>query len=133
MPFIARNPLTIPEVELPSSAPKVGTRGLFARSDGWYDIDSSGKVSKISGNSTNKELENSVKTLELKMNTAEKDINTLEVRMNGFAEMMDETREDVNTLEVRMNGFIEMMGDIEAALDELHNYAQTLIAGGADE
>ena len=47
MPFIAKNPLNIPEVETPPSLPMPGTRGLFAREDGWYDIDSDGIVQKI--------------------------------------------------------------------------------------
>ena len=48
MTFIAKNPLTIPEVEEPASVPKSGTRGLFAGKDGWYEIDSAGKTKKIS-------------------------------------------------------------------------------------
>lgn len=47
MSFIAKNPLTIPEVESSPSVPKSGTRGLFAGKDGWYDVDSSQNVSKI--------------------------------------------------------------------------------------
>ena len=47
MSFIAKNPLVIPEVELPSSRPLVGTRGLFASKDGWHDIDPDGTVHKI--------------------------------------------------------------------------------------
>ena len=47
MSFIAKNPLTIPEVKSSPSAPQAGARGLFAGQDGWYDIDSSGDVKKI--------------------------------------------------------------------------------------
>ena len=50
MSFIAKNPLTLPEVESPSSAPKVGTRGLFAGRDGWYEIDSNNQKNKIVNN-----------------------------------------------------------------------------------
>ena len=47
MSFIAKNPLTIPEVESSPSVPQAGTRGLFAGKDGWYDIDSNGNVAKL--------------------------------------------------------------------------------------
>lgn len=46
MSFIAKNPLILPEIEhTPSTLP--GTRGLFAKQDGWYDIDSDGTITKI--------------------------------------------------------------------------------------
>lgn len=47
MSFIAKNPLTIPEVENSPSVPNPGTRGIFAGKDGWYIIDSNGVVNKI--------------------------------------------------------------------------------------
>jgi len=53
MSFIPKNPLTVPEIETPSSVPKTGTRGLFAGKDGWYDIDSSGKATKLGANGEN--------------------------------------------------------------------------------
>ena len=46
MSFMAKNPLSVPEVEHTPSTPP-GTRGLFAREDGWYSIDDEGKVTKI--------------------------------------------------------------------------------------
>lgn len=46
MSFIAKNPLSLPEIEHTPSTPP-GTRGLFAKEDGWYDIDSSGKTRKL--------------------------------------------------------------------------------------
>ena len=54
MSFIAKNPLTIPKVEQPPSVPQDGTRGLFAGKDGWYDIDSDNKTSRIA---TSKDIE----------------------------------------------------------------------------
>ena len=54
MSFMAKNPLTIPEVENTPSAPQVGTRGLFAGQDGWYDIDSNNNKQKIA---TSKDIE----------------------------------------------------------------------------
>lgn len=47
MSFIAKNPLTVPEVESPPSVPMQGTRGIFAGKDGWYEIDSNGKTKKL--------------------------------------------------------------------------------------
>lgn len=46
MSFIPKNPLSLPEIEHTPSTPP-GTRGLFAKEDGWYDIDSSGKTRKL--------------------------------------------------------------------------------------
>lgn len=48
MSFIAKNPLTMPEVESSPSVPKHGTRGLFAGKDGWYEISPSGEKKKLS-------------------------------------------------------------------------------------
>lgn len=47
MSFIAKNPVTIPEIENTPSTPKTGTRGLFAKPDGWYDIDDKGNVNSL--------------------------------------------------------------------------------------
>ena len=47
MSFIPKNPLIAPEVEGSPSIPMVGTRGLFAGKDGWYDVDSNGNEQKI--------------------------------------------------------------------------------------
>lgn len=49
MSFIPKNPLTIPEITSPPSPPDPGKRGLFAKEDGWYEIDSNNKVTKITG------------------------------------------------------------------------------------
>ena len=46
MSFIPKNPLTIPEIEFTPSVP-ARTRGLFAKSDGWYEVDSAGKERKV--------------------------------------------------------------------------------------
>lgn len=46
MTFIPKNPLTMPEIENTPSTP-CGTRGIFAKKDGWYDIDSDGIIKKI--------------------------------------------------------------------------------------
>ena len=48
MSFIAKNPLSLPEIRNTPSTPP-GTRGLFAKEDGWYEIDSNGVVKKIGG------------------------------------------------------------------------------------
>ncbi len=48
MSFIAKNPLMIPEVNSAPLVPPGGTRGLFACSDGWYDIDSKNNRKKLS-------------------------------------------------------------------------------------
>lgn len=47
MSFIAKNPLTIPEVESSPPVPKSGTRGLFAGKDGWYEVDSDNNIKRI--------------------------------------------------------------------------------------
>lgn len=47
MSFIPKNPLIMPEVESPSSTPPKGTRGIFAKQDGWYAINSDGTIQKI--------------------------------------------------------------------------------------
>ena len=51
MSFIAKNPLIIPEVQKPSSTPTPGMRGLFAKNDGWYEIDSDGNEKRLGGGS----------------------------------------------------------------------------------
>lgn len=47
MSFITKNPLIAPEVNTLSSVPETGTRGIYARQDGWYDIDSNNNKRKI--------------------------------------------------------------------------------------
>ena len=47
MSFIAKNPLIIPEIETAPSPPQPGTRALFAKKDGWYEIDSNNKTRKV--------------------------------------------------------------------------------------
>ena len=46
MSFIANNPLSVPEIKHTPSTPP-GTRGLFAKEDGWYEITSDGTTKKI--------------------------------------------------------------------------------------
>jgi hypothetical protein len=46
MSFIAKNPLSLPEIEHTPSTPS-GTRGLFAGKDGWYDVDTKGTKRKL--------------------------------------------------------------------------------------
>ena len=50
MSFIAKNPLTAPAISSTPTPPPVGTRGMFAGEDGWYDIDAKGNVKKIGDN-----------------------------------------------------------------------------------
>ena len=47
MSFIPKNPLNIPEVNATPPLPMPGTRGIFAKKDGWYDIDSNGVIRKL--------------------------------------------------------------------------------------
>lgn len=47
MSFITKNPLAAPIADNTPSLPPHGTRGLFPKSDGWYEIDSDGNVAKI--------------------------------------------------------------------------------------
>ena len=47
MAFIAKNPLCAPEVSDTPPSPIAGTRGLFPKSDGWYDIDDEGNENRI--------------------------------------------------------------------------------------
>ncbi len=46
MAFIAKNPLSVPVIKNTPSTP-LGTRGLFAKEDGWYDIGADGKVKSL--------------------------------------------------------------------------------------
>ena len=66
MPFIAKNPLILPEIrETPSTPP--GTRGLFAKEDGWYEVDSNGVVKKLgdaSGGFTPEAIDEMIETVE---------------------------------------------------------------------
>lgn len=47
MSFIAKNPISAAEVTSSPSPPQKGARGVFAKEDGWYDIDSEGNASKL--------------------------------------------------------------------------------------
>lgn len=47
MSFIAKNPISTTEVTSIPPVPIKGTRGIFAKEDGWYDIDSEGNASKL--------------------------------------------------------------------------------------
>lgn len=47
MSFIEENPSPYTNPESPLPAPPEGTRGLFPKEDGWYDIDSNGSERKI--------------------------------------------------------------------------------------
>lgn len=49
MSFIAKNPISVAQVSSTPNLPAEGTRGLFAKEDGWYEIDSYGNVKKIIG------------------------------------------------------------------------------------
>lgn len=63
MSFIAKNPLTVPEVESSPSVPQTGTRGLFAGRDGWYDVDSDEHTRKIAtedDTKTKEEIQNKI-------------------------------------------------------------------------
>lgn len=47
MSFIAKNPISAVEITSLPPVPIKGTRGIFAKKDGWYDIDSSDNINKI--------------------------------------------------------------------------------------
>ena len=54
MSFIAKNPLSLPQNNKAPSTP-TGTRGLFAKEDGFYEVDSNGVVSKLCNTNNIKE------------------------------------------------------------------------------
>ena len=54
MSFIPKNPLSLPEIEHTPSTPS-GTRGLFAKEDGWYEVDDKGDVKKLGGDNSLKQ------------------------------------------------------------------------------
>ena len=56
MSFIPKNPLILPEISNPPSPPMSGTRGVFAKEDGWYEIDADNNINKIA---TMQDVENS--------------------------------------------------------------------------
>ena len=51
MSFNPKNPIYSPEVSSDPSSPPAGTRGLYPKSDGWYDINGDGFTEKIVGKS----------------------------------------------------------------------------------
>ena len=52
MSFIAENPISVAQIASPPPLPIKGTRGLFAKVDGWYEIDDQGNEKKLGGNGT---------------------------------------------------------------------------------
>ncbi len=46
MSFMSKNPLSLPEINHTPSTPS-GTRGIFAKEDGWYSVDDNGKSSRM--------------------------------------------------------------------------------------
>ena len=47
MSFIAKNPLSSPEIESNPSPPPHGTRGIFPKCDGWYEITDKGDARRF--------------------------------------------------------------------------------------
>lgn len=47
MSFIAKNPLILPEIDDTPSSLKPGMRGLFAKGDGFYEVDSNNNVKRL--------------------------------------------------------------------------------------
>ena len=47
MTFIAKNPISSAKLETTPSSPVVGSRGLFPKEDGWYDINDDGTAKKL--------------------------------------------------------------------------------------
>lgn len=48
MAFIANNPISSAVAESSPSSPQKGTRGIFPKSDGWYDLSDEGSEKKLS-------------------------------------------------------------------------------------
>ena len=61
MSFIPKNPLSMPEIDKTPPTPSSGTRGLFAKKDGWYEIDCNGNEKKI-GSDVEIEIDNELST-----------------------------------------------------------------------
>lgn len=53
MSFIPKNPISTPVISENPPSPPTGARGLFAKDDGWYDIDVDGNIKKIGVTSYN--------------------------------------------------------------------------------
>lgn len=103
MSFIAKNPLIIPEIDSPPSTPKLGTRGIFAGKDGWYEIDSGRNINKIA---TLKEIASKEdKSNKLTLADLNGDFGTLNVTDDQYlsalaAQIMHETlRQDIRDIE----------------------------------
>ena len=72
MSFIAKNPLSIPNISSDPPIPQKGTRGIFAKDDGWYEIDDAGIVKKIANASDiNKNLSDAKDYADSKATAAE--------------------------------------------------------------
>jgi len=75
MSFIAKNPLSAPVISKSPPSPPAGARGLFATEDGWYDIDDTGNVTKLtntSGDGSYDDSEIKQSIVELKENKVDK-------------------------------------------------------------
>lgn len=100
MSFIAKNPLTVPEVDNSPSVPKPGTRGLFAGKDGWYDVDSSGNITKLGSNGESSD-------------SVDKEIFTMSMTIKGDIITSDKTYAEVK--EAYDNGlaiYLNLNGDL---------------------
>lgn len=51
MSFIAKSPISAAEITSLPPVPAKGTRGIFAKEDGWYEIDDKGNVKKLGSDS----------------------------------------------------------------------------------
>lgn len=51
MSFIAKNPISAAQITSSPPTPTKGTRGIFAKEDGWYEIDDKGEITKLGSGS----------------------------------------------------------------------------------
>ena len=63
MAFIPKNPLSVPEISSAPETPNVGVRGLYAKDDGWYDIDSDGNSTKIASGGSVDEVQHEINNI----------------------------------------------------------------------
>ena len=142
MSFIAKNPLTISEVESPSRVPRSGTRGIFAGRDGWYDIDSNNKIKKIAttedigggsgGGMTPEQVEQLEQNTEdivdmtIRLDNTEAAVGSFDGRLSDMGAnissvetTLSETNSRTFSLGLRMDSVEEQIGDIESALEDI--------------
>lgn len=122
MSFMATNPILVPKVTSSPSVPIKGTRGIFAKEDGWYDIDDDGVVSKLGSDP------NSIIAIQEQIDGIGMEIERVE---GELCQQINDAKSVASDNQMRITDVESQIGDIDSALDELHNYAQSLVGGGA--